>query len=193
MAENYPIPKNPEYNPNIPQIQNGDYVDAEAVLNPVLQRIIENQAAHQLLKADLVDGKVSESQMPEMNYDAAGAAEAVQKRLSAHISSNNNPHRVTAAQIGAQALTNGISITIPITGWSSDSTAGYPNYCDITVAGLTVKDRADLVIAPESLPVAKACCMCSATETLAGKIRLRAASIPTAAIAAEYWIEKGQV
>lgn len=35
--------------------------------------------------------------------DAAGSAEAVQKNLDAHTSDKDNPHGVTAAQVGADA------------------------------------------------------------------------------------------
>ena len=46
-------------------------------------------------------GKVPESQLPNMNYDPAGSAQAVQKNLTAHINNKSNPHGVTAAQAGA--------------------------------------------------------------------------------------------
>lgn len=80
MAENYTIPENPIYNENIRKIQNGDYVDAENVLNPVLQQIIKNQAAHQKNKADLVNGKIPVGQIPSLSYiptSAKGAADGV--------------------------------------------------------------------------------------------------------------------
>ena len=54
-------------------------------------------------KADLGEGgKIPASQLPEMNYDPAGSAAAVQTSLTAHINNKNNPHGVTPAQIGAQ-------------------------------------------------------------------------------------------
>ena len=74
-------------------------------------------------------GKVPSGQLPEMNYDAAGSADAVDKKLTAHVGDGvkhvtagerqawnaktddtvvdahkkdkNNPHGVTAAQVGA--------------------------------------------------------------------------------------------
>lgn len=85
-----------------------------------------------------------------------------------------------------------VSITIPITGWRSDSNTAYPRYYDITVTGLTVFDRADVMIAPTSLETARFCGMCLTSETFAGKIRVRAASIPAQAITAEYWIQDGK-
>lgn len=83
------------------------------------------------------------------------------------------------------------SVTIPITGWGSDSTADYPKYYDIAVTGVTASDRASVDIGSASLVAAVACGMFQTCETLAGKIRLRAAGVPAAALTANYWIEKG--
>ena len=47
------------------------------------------------------DGKVPSTQLPEMNYDPAGSAAGVQANLTAHVNNKNNPHGVTASQIGA--------------------------------------------------------------------------------------------
>ena len=47
------------------------------------------------------DGKVPSGQLPEMNYDPAGSAASVQANLTTHINDKNNPHEVTASQIGA--------------------------------------------------------------------------------------------
>lgn len=54
-------------------------------------------------KADLVDGKVPAEQLPDMNYDPAGSAAAVQTNLTAHQNNKQNPHNVTAEQAGAEA------------------------------------------------------------------------------------------
>ena len=83
------------------------------------------------------------------------------------------------------------SFTIPASGWSTDSTTGYTRYYDIAVPGVTANDRADIIIAPGSVNAAAACGFCPVSETLAGKVRIRASAVPTAAISAEYWIEKG--
>lgn len=48
------------------------------------------------------DGKVPTSQLPEMDYDAAGSAAAVQRNLDAHTANQQNPHGVTAEQVGAR-------------------------------------------------------------------------------------------
>ena len=55
-------------------------------------------------KADVgEDGKIPASQLPEMNYDPAGSAAAVQANLTAHTGNTSNPHGVTAEQAGAIA------------------------------------------------------------------------------------------
>ena len=54
------------------------------------------------------DGKVPAGQLPAMNYDPAGSAEAVQKALTAHTGNKNNPHAVTAEQVGALASSGGV-------------------------------------------------------------------------------------
>ena len=46
-------------------------------------------------------GKVPSSQLPAMDYDPAGSADAVQQALNTHTSNKQNPHGVTAAQVGA--------------------------------------------------------------------------------------------
>lgn len=45
--------------------------------------------------------KVPSAQLPDMNYDPAGSAAAVQTNLTAHIDDKDNPHGVTAEQAGA--------------------------------------------------------------------------------------------
>lgn len=54
------------------------------------------------------DGKVPAGQLPAMNYDPAGSAAAVQKALTAHTGNKNNPHAVTAEQVGALASSGGV-------------------------------------------------------------------------------------
>ena len=53
------------------------------------------------------DGKVPAGQLPKMDYDPSGSAAAVQKALTAHTGNKNNPHAVTAEQVGALASSGG--------------------------------------------------------------------------------------
>lgn len=54
------------------------------------------------------DGKLPPSELPPMDYDPAGSAEAVQKALTAHTGNKDNPHAVTAEQVGALASSGGV-------------------------------------------------------------------------------------
>ena len=54
------------------------------------------------------DGKVPPSELPPMDYDPAGSAAAVQKALTAHTGNKDNPHAVTAEQVGALASSGGV-------------------------------------------------------------------------------------
>lgn len=69
-------------------------------------------------------GKVPSAQLPAMNYDPAGSAQAVQQALNTHTSNKQNPHGVTAAQVGAytkaQTITAQTAALYP--GLDGDST-----------------------------------------------------------------------
>ena len=81
-----------------------------------------------------------------------------------------------------------VSFSIPATGWKTDSSVpGYTNYIDIAISGLTAADYVAVDVAPSSSAVARAANLV-ATESRAGILRLRAASVPTAAISAQYHI-----
>lgn len=81
-----------------------------------------------------------------------------------------------------------VTFTIPTTGWKTDnSVSGYTKYIDIKVAGLTAADSVAVDIAPSSSAVARAADFV-ATESRAGILRLRAASVPSANISAQYHI-----
>lgn len=149
---------------------------------------------------------------------AADAINEVNETLTAHTENKNNPHGVTKAQVGLGNVENKSSatirgeltksnvttalgftpankstsgtVTIPTTGWSFDSTTGFPYYYDIAVTGVLATDRADLNIAIDSAVTAVQCGLCQQTSTIAGKIRVRSANIPKAAISADYWILK---
>ena len=58
--------------------------------------------------------------------------------------------------------------------------------------GVTARDRAAVAIAPAGIDVAVACGLCPTNETMAGKIRVRAKSVPAAEIAAEFWLMQGK-
>lgn len=81
-----------------------------------------------------------------------------------------------------------VSFSIPATGWKTDSSVpGYTNYIDIAISGLTAADYVAVDVATSSSAVAQAANFV-ATESRAGILRLRAASVPTATISAQYHI-----
>lgn len=81
-----------------------------------------------------------------------------------------------------------VSFSIPATGWKTDSSVpGYTNYIDIAISGLTAADYVAVDVAPSSSAVARVANFV-ATESRAGILRLRAASVPTATISAQYHI-----
>ena len=67
-------------------------------------------------------GKVPERYLPDLDFDPSGSAAAVQTNLTAHTGNRNNPHGVTAAQVGAftkaQSLTAG---TAALVGLGADA------------------------------------------------------------------------
>lgn len=85
-----------------------------------------------------------------------------------------------------------VSVSIPITGWNSDS-GSYPNYYDIAVEGVTKNDIAEVTVTLASMDIAVSCGLCPINETLAGKIRIRAKTVPTSEMKVEYVITKGKV
>lgn len=95
----------------------------------------------------------------------------------------------TSEKHGVKAdKTEFVSFSIPATGWKTDSSVpGYTNYIDIAISGLTAADYVAVDVAPSSSAVARAANFV-ATESRAGILRLRAASVPTAAISAQYHI-----
>lgn len=77
------------------------------------------------------------------------------------------------------------SLTIPTSGWTSDNSV-FPKYVDIAISGLTADDVVCVIIPPSA--AAKAAGICTVSESLAGKLRIRAQYVPTAAITATYYI-----
>ena len=69
MPESYYNPaQSPEYTVQIRRLQNSDPGNAEEVFNPLFQKLVDNIHANHLYKADLVNGKVPEAQLPDMDY-----------------------------------------------------------------------------------------------------------------------------
>ena len=84
-------------------------------------------------------------------------------------------------------VTAAVSFTIPVDGWGEDDSSPGYFYCDIPIAGLLATDIVDVTVLPEFYDVAGAVGFI-ATESLEGKLRLRAAKAPTEKISAQYHI-----
>lgn len=86
-----------------------------------------------------------------------------------------------------QDIMAAVSFKIPADGWGEDDSSPGYFYCDIPIAGLLVTDIVDVTVLPEFYDVAGAAGFI-ATESLNGKLRLRAANIPADEISAQYHI-----
>ena len=79
--------------------------------NPMLDFIPKSEKGQPDGVATLDENsKVLKSQIPELDFDPKGSAAIVQKNLNTHINNKQNPHGVTATQVGAydknQSLTS---------------------------------------------------------------------------------------
>lgn len=86
-----------------------------------------------------------------------------------------------------QDIMAAVSFKIQVDGWGEDDSSPGYFYCDIPIAGLLVTDIVDVTVLPEFYDVAGAAGFI-ATESLNGKLRLRAANIPVDEISAQYHI-----
>lgn len=86
-----------------------------------------------------------------------------------------------------------VAVTISTDGWVEDETwEDYPLRYDITAAGVTAADRADVILSPGSLSAATECGVCQTCETQDGKICIWARTAPAEALTAEYRITQGE-
>lgn len=86
-----------------------------------------------------------------------------------------------------------VAVTISTDGWVEDGTwEDYPLRYDITAAGVTAADRADVILSPGSLSAATECGVCQTCETQNGKICIWARTAPAEALSAEYRITQGE-
>ena len=90
-------------------VTNIDMSYIEIHTNPMLD-FIKNSEKGQPNGVATLDEHGNVKELPELNFDPAGSAAAVQNNLNSHINNKENPHGVTAAQVGAydknQSLTS---------------------------------------------------------------------------------------
>lgn len=154
-----------------------------------------SKKAFTLEQADKIIGVLK-----QFTADVAKAASDAIKELADAKADSAHKHTVsdilglTAATVGAAPVSHTHvstgAISIPTSGWKTDSNTKFPYYYDLAVSGMTASDRVDLNVAIASVDTAVACGLCPLTEAFDGKVRLRAKKAPTAAISAEYWIMK---
>lgn len=96
--------------------------------------------------------------------------------------------RLDAIELGKRNITPLVPFTIPTEGWSTDDTySDFPNCIDISVEGLLATDLVAVDVLPGYERIARTADFMQ-VESSAGKFRLRAAHIPSAAIQAQYRI-----
>lgn len=133
-----------------------DYCDV-AVLNENMDAIETALDGLEQGKAALdASGKIPAEQLPPMNYDPAGSAAAVQTGLNSHTGNKNNPHGVTAAQVGAAASNHshtaaqvgaaGKSIKTSKTITTSWAGSNAPYTQSISVEGVTATSIVELTL-----------------------------------------------
>lgn len=96
-----------------------------------------------------------------------------------------------------------VTATLAAAGWSREEAAPNPDDADVEqtdspfpffydiTAQTTAADQADVYVIPDSMAAARACGFCTITETLEGKIRVRAQLQPDTDIRVECSITKG--
>ncbi len=158
--------------------------------------------AHKHVVSDITDlteattsanGLMSSTDKSKLDGIAAGAQKNTITGIKGNAESTYRTGNVnlTPANIGAAAsnhthVSTG-TVSVPTTGWGSDSTTIFPKYYDLSISGILATDRVDLIVAIASLDTALKCGLCGITEASAGKVRIRSRTLPTAAISLQYW------
>ena len=88
------------------------------------------------------------------------------------------------------------SISLSTEGWQevtpTDSMGEYEYYYDITFASVDASDLPIVSVAPTSLGISANCGLCQTCESLNGKIRMYAKTVPSDTISVSCWVIKGQ-
>lgn len=136
-------------------VSNLDTSYIEIHTNPQLD-FIKNSEKGQPNGVATLDENGNVEQLPPLNYDPAGSAAAVQGNLNAHAVNRQNPHGVTAVQIGAISLNDKATLQEVQAGvidnkWISPYTLkqslsfSSPDYIYLTGATASFTDRYDMV------------------------------------------------
>lgn len=124
----------------------------------------------------------------------AAAAESAGTAVTALSQAMAQGFEELEAAINDFPLVTAFSLPVNAEAWTLDNneTSDYKYYHDVTAEGVTVYDVAIVNISRASFQAARLCGLCPQNETLAGAIRIRAKSVPTSAITAEYYVCPGK-
>lgn len=125
-------------------------------------------------------GLFSAANLKKLNGIASGAQvnSITGIKGSAESSYRTGQVNITAANVGTAAASHTHvstgSVSVPASGWKTDSNAKFPYYYDLSISGIAASDRVDLNVAIASVDTAIVCGLCPLTEAFDGKVRLRA-------------------
>lgn len=147
-------------------------------------------AKHRTLNAEGLAAICSDIKENRAAAASAGTAvatlsEAVQRGFKELTDAINDFPRATPFAIPATASE---------TAWILDNeeTSDYKWHYDIAAADVSTADVAIVTVSRSGAEAARRCGLCPQNETLAGKIRIRAMSVPPQSIAAEYYVCPGK-
>ena len=93
MADNYPVPEQPVYNPNIRQLQDSDPARASTIFNPLFTQLIEN--IHAVKKS----ADAAQAAAEEAGESAGGAIPATEKGAPGGLAELDESGHVPASQL----------------------------------------------------------------------------------------------
>ena len=139
--ETYTLPEQPVYHDLVRKLQNTDEANADTVLNPLIQAILENI---QYAKA-VADGKAEAGHTHEQYVTSDNASELLGDSLSpsdigAASASNLSTHTGNAA---IHRKSSGLRLTLTAAGWT-----GTPPTQTVTAAGVTVAGSEVVLVYP---------------------------------------------
>ena len=176
--ETYTLPEQPVYHELIRRLQNTDEANADTVLNPLIQAILENI---QYAKA-VADGKADAGHEHEQYVTSDNASELLSGSLSpadigAASASDLSTHTGNAA---IHRASSGLRLTLTAAGW-----AGTPPTQTVSAAGVTTAGNEVVLVYPAnkaSRLLWQDNGVAANDITTNGKLTFEAESKPTAAI-----------
>ena len=139
--ETYTLPDQPVFHELVRKLQNTDEANADTVLNPLIQAILENI---QYAKA-VADGKADDEHTHEQYVTSDNASELLGDNLSpadigAASASDLSTHTGNAA---IHRASSGLRLTLTAAGW-----AGTPPTQTVSAAGVTVAGNEVVLVYP---------------------------------------------